>query len=106
MNGDGVLFGLVSREVRNEADTHLYGVTCQVYEKGSDSHENVSFKSRAYQRFYILSKEYVYLVQSTQSYLDFIWLLQCAQIKSKLDLHANLTFFILILYFHYLDFLN
>lgn len=58
-NGDGLLFGLISREVKNSAKNHLYGVTCQVYEKGNDNRDNVTLKSRAYQRFYIPKKEYV-----------------------------------------------
>lgn len=59
LSGDGVLFGLVSREVRCDSNTNAYGVTCQVYEKGGDNDDNVSFKSRAHQRFFIPSTEYV-----------------------------------------------
>lgn len=52
LNGDGLIFGLVSREVRSDANSDAYGVTCQVYEKSSLSH-NVTLKTRACQRFFI-----------------------------------------------------
>lgn len=52
-NDDGLLFGLVFRELRNNQNLHQFGVTCQIYEKGTDERDNVSIKSRAYQRFFI-----------------------------------------------------
>lgn len=54
---DGLLFGLVSREIRNNFNLNLYGVTCQIYEKSNDESDIVSIKSRAYQRFYIKNNE-------------------------------------------------
>lgn len=50
---DGLLFGLVFNGLRNDRNNDLYGVTCQIYEKGSDGINNVSIKSKAYQRFRI-----------------------------------------------------
>lgn len=50
---DGMLFGLVFHNIRNNTNLNLYGVTCQIYEKGSDGRDSISIKSRAYQRFYI-----------------------------------------------------
>lgn len=52
-NSDGFLFGLVFRELLNTYNSKLFGVTCQIYEKSSDDSDNISIKSRAYQRFYI-----------------------------------------------------
>lgn len=57
-NEEGLLFGLICRELRNNSNLNLYGVTCQIYEKSSDDGDNVSIKSRAYQRFYIKNNEY------------------------------------------------
>lgn len=48
---DGLLFGLVFHGLRNNLNNDLYGVTCQIYAKGNDGRENVSIKSKAYQRF-------------------------------------------------------
>lgn len=56
-NDDGFLFGLVCREIKNNVNLDLYGVTCQIYEKSNDERDNVSIKSRAYQRFYIKNNE-------------------------------------------------
>lgn len=55
---DGLLFGLVFNGLRNERNNDLYGVTCQIYEKGSDGINNVSIKSKAYQRFRINNDKY------------------------------------------------
>lgn len=57
-NDDGALFGLVFRELRNNHNFNLYGVTCLIYEKGTDERENLNIKSRAYQRFFIENNEY------------------------------------------------
>lgn len=57
-NEEGLLFGLICRELRNNSNLNLYGVTCQIYEKSSDDGDNVSIKSRAYQRFFIKNNEY------------------------------------------------
>lgn len=55
---DGLLFGLVFRELHtNRSFFNLYGVTCLIYEKGTDDRGNVSIKSRAYQRFCIKNNE-------------------------------------------------
>lgn len=50
---DGLLFGLVFNQLRNGINNDLYGVTCQIYEKGNDARDNVTIKSKAYQRFSI-----------------------------------------------------
>lgn len=52
-NEEGLLFGLVFRELLNSHNSKLFGVTCQIYEKSNDESDNISIKSRAYQRFYI-----------------------------------------------------
>lgn len=52
-NDDGLIFGLVFRELLNSHNSKLFGVTCQIYEKSNDDSDNISIKSRAYQRFYI-----------------------------------------------------
>lgn len=57
LNDDGLLFGLVFRDLRNNKNLNLYGVTCQIYEKGTDERDNVSIKSKAYQRFFIKNNE-------------------------------------------------
>lgn len=58
-NDDGLLFGLVFRELHTTRSYfNLYGVTCLIYEKGTDDRGNVSIKSRAYQRFCIKNNEY------------------------------------------------
>lgn len=48
---DGCLFGLVFKNTRFTND--VYGVTCQVYERGSGGDGNVTIKSRSYQRFIV-----------------------------------------------------
>lgn len=54
LNDDGLLFGLFFLGLRNGKNNDLYGVTCQVYEKGRDERRDiVSIKSRAHQRFRI-----------------------------------------------------
>lgn len=58
-NDDGILFGLVFRELR-EHNFDLYGVTCLIYEKSTDQSESLTIKSRAYQRFFIKNNEYVH----------------------------------------------
>lgn len=55
-NDDGLLFGLVFRELRSGHNLNLFGVTCQIYEKGTDQ-DNVSIKSKAHQRFFIKNNE-------------------------------------------------
>lgn len=56
-NDDGLVFGLVFRELLDRANLRFFGVTCQIYEKSNDDSENISIKSRAYQRFYIKNNE-------------------------------------------------
>lgn len=58
-NEDGLLFGLVFHDVRNDINYNLYGVTCQIFEKSNGGQESVSIKSRAYQRFFIKNDSYV-----------------------------------------------
>lgn len=59
LNDDGALIGLVFRELRNNHNFNLYGVTCLIYEKRTDEIGNLSIKTRAYQRFVIKNTEYV-----------------------------------------------
>lgn len=57
-SGDGLLFGLVFRELRNNSGLNLHGVTCQIYERSNDAgNGDVTIKSRAYQRFVIETNE-------------------------------------------------
>ncbi|XP_031632675.1 protein cereblon homolog [Contarinia nasturtii] len=56
-NEDGILFGLVFRELRGNHNFNLYGVTCLIYEKSTDDSESLTIKSRAYQRFFIRNNE-------------------------------------------------
>lgn len=51
-NDDGLIFGLVFRELVDTLSSKSFGVTCQIYEKSNDDSDNISLKSRAYQRFY------------------------------------------------------
>lgn len=55
---DGLLFALVFHGLRNDLNNDLYGVTCQIYAKGDDGRENISIKSKAYQRFCIKNDRY------------------------------------------------
>lgn len=50
---DGLLFGLCFPSLNEDKrdDPNLYGVTCQIYELGSDDRGNTLIKSRALQRF-------------------------------------------------------
>lgn len=52
---DGLQFGLVFPSTLN--DNKMYGVSCQIYEKGSDESGNVVLKSRAHQRFVVTRKD-------------------------------------------------
>lgn len=61
---DGLLFGLVFHGLRNNLNNDLYGVTCQIYAKGNDGRENISIKSKAYQRFCIKNDKYVLNLKS------------------------------------------
>lgn len=58
-NDDGALFGLVCPDLRNHGNSNFYGVTCLIYEKGTDERQHLTIKTRAYQRFYIKTDEYV-----------------------------------------------
>lgn len=51
---DGLNFGLVFWDPQFKQKV---GVTCQVYEKGVDSHGNITLKCRAHQRFVVLKQE-------------------------------------------------
>ncbi|XP_011178277.2 protein cereblon [Zeugodacus cucurbitae] len=50
---NGLLFGVCFPTLCNseEIDDNFYGVTCQIYEKGTDERGNTLIKSRALQRF-------------------------------------------------------
>lgn len=57
---DGLLFGICFPFINDKRNpTYLYGVTCQIYEKGSDNRGNTLIKSRALQRFLIKSKDII-----------------------------------------------
>lgn len=48
---NGLLFGVAFGHVRCPKTMAMYGVTCQIYEKGTDERGNTLIKSRALQRF-------------------------------------------------------
>lgn len=48
---DGLLYGLVFGDLLK--GSNIYGVTCQIFEKGRDLRGNVLIKSHAHQRFVI-----------------------------------------------------
>lgn len=50
---DGCLFGLIFRSIYKEKSLKLYGVTCQIYEKGTHNKRELFIKSRACQRFVV-----------------------------------------------------
>lgn len=51
---DGCLFGLIFRSVYGKKTSpKLYGVTCQIYEKGFHNERELLIKSRACQRFVV-----------------------------------------------------
>lgn len=54
-SNEGLTFGLVfGDEIDNGS---LYGVTCQVYEKGVDNNGHITVKSKAHQRFVVIRNE-------------------------------------------------
>lgn len=55
-SSEGLTFGLIfSGEIKTET---VYGVTCQVYEKGFDAnHDRITIKSRAIQRFRVIKDQ-------------------------------------------------
>lgn len=54
-SNEGLTFGLVfADEIENDK---VYGVTCQVFEKGVDEHGHITVKSKAHQRFIIVKTE-------------------------------------------------
>lgn len=53
-DNDGCIFGIIFPNVTGPMKKKcIYGVTCQIYEKGSDGRGTTSIKSRACQRFII-----------------------------------------------------
>lgn len=64
---DGLLFGLVFHGLLNNLNSDLYGVTCQIYAKGNDGRENISIKSKAYQRFCIKNDKYFFCFPNFRS---------------------------------------
>lgn len=54
-SNEGLTFGLV---FANETDgNNIYGVTCQVFEKGIDNQGHITVKSKAHQRFIVVRTE-------------------------------------------------
>lgn len=54
-SNEGLTFGLVfADEVDN---SNVYGVTCQVFEKGLDNHGHITVKTKAHQRFIVIRTE-------------------------------------------------
>lgn len=51
---EGLTFGLI---FQGDNDEGIYGVTCQVYEKGVDNNGHITVKSRANQRFIVIKTE-------------------------------------------------
>lgn len=58
-NDDGLMFALIFKNFISDDSKYVYGVTCQIYEKSNAgaSDNNVSIKSRAYQRLYAKKSE-------------------------------------------------
>lgn len=56
---DGLIFGLVFWEntQKDRKKEIVYGVSCQVYEKGVDQFGHITLKSRALQRFQVVPKD-------------------------------------------------
>ncbi|CAO1432184.1 unnamed protein product [Diamesa tonsa] len=54
--GEGLTFGLFFCDAESKKND-IYGVTCQVYEKGVDIFGHITMKSRALQRFKIIRNE-------------------------------------------------
>lgn len=50
---DGCLFGLIFPSMYSKTAPKIYGVTCQMYEKGSHNERELIIKSRACQRFVV-----------------------------------------------------
>lgn len=50
---DGCLFGLIFPSIYDKTSPKLYGVTCQIYEKGTHNIHQLFIKSRACQRFVV-----------------------------------------------------
>jgi cereblon len=54
-SNEGLTFGLVfADEIKND---QVFGVTCQVFEKGLDNHGHITVKSKAHQRFIVVRTE-------------------------------------------------
>lgn len=69
---DGLFFGLVFPYQIRERRSQMYGVTCQIYEKGNENDGNVTIKSRAYQRFEVcsLKEDLIVYVRGGRTYAD------------------------------------
>lgn len=63
---DGLFFGLVFWD--EAQNNQVYGVTCQVYEKGVDAFGNITIKSKANQRFVVVKKNGNLTVQRGSKY--------------------------------------
>lgn len=64
---NGLLFGVAFDHVRDPKTNAMYGVTCQIYEKGNDERGNLIIKTRALQRFvttYYTKREYLESISS------------------------------------------
>lgn len=61
--GEGLTFGLVFSDAESKKND-IYGVTCQVYEKGVDTNGHITMKSRAHQRFKVIRNEDGHLTTS------------------------------------------
>ncbi|CRL05180.1 CLUMA_CG018056, isoform A [Clunio marinus] len=65
-SNEGLTFGLLfTNEIENDI---AYGVTCQVFEKGVDSHGHITIKSKAQQRFIVVRTEEGLFTVRNQTY--------------------------------------
>lgn len=57
-SNEGLTFGLVFADASSEThENKVFGVTCQVFEKGLDDHGHITVKSKAHQRFELIDIE-------------------------------------------------
>lgn len=59
---DRFIIGLLCPDSFQYSFPNVYGVTCEIFEKGDYNNTHVTIKSRAYQRFKILNPPYVYII--------------------------------------------
>lgn len=68
-NDDGLIFGLICRELQDSHSSKVFGVTCQIFERSNDNSDDITIKSRAYQRFYVKNQWVLLHICVTRIYL-------------------------------------